>query len=177
MYTNNPISIEDLYNNNMYDIDHIFPRSKVKDDSLDNRVLVLKTANKKKDNDYPICKEWRDQQKDFWRYLLDKNLISKRKYDRLTRNTPLTEDELNDFTNRQLVETRQSTKAIAELLKKRYPDTAIEYIKAALVSDFRYHQKSQEDQFVKCREVNDLHHAKDAYLNIVVGNVYTTKAN
>ena len=29
--------------------------------------------------------------------------------------------------------------------------------------------------FVKCREVNDLHHAKDAYLNIVVGNVYHCK--
>ena len=29
--------------------------------------------------------------------------------------------------------------------------------------------------FVKCRDVNDFHHAKDAYLNIVVGNVYHTK--
>lgn len=28
---------------------------------------------------------------------------------------------------------------------------------------------------IKCREVNDLHHAKDAYLNIVVGNVYDTR--
>ena len=28
---------------------------------------------------------------------------------------------------------------------------------------------------VKCRETNDLHHARDAYLNIVVGNVYDTK--
>lgn len=28
---------------------------------------------------------------------------------------------------------------------------------------------------LKCREVNDLHHAKDAYLNIVVGNAYNVK--
>lgn len=28
---------------------------------------------------------------------------------------------------------------------------------------------------MKCREVNDLHHAKDAYLNIVVGNCYHVK--
>ena len=28
---------------------------------------------------------------------------------------------------------------------------------------------------LKCREINDLHHAKDAYLNIVMGNVYDTK--
>lgn len=40
-------------------------------------------------------------------------------------------------------------------------------MKAGLVSEFR-----QEFDLLKCRSVNDLHHAKDAYLNIVVGNVY-----
>ena len=39
MYTGESIDISDLFNQNIYDIDHIFPRSKVKDDSLDNRVL------------------------------------------------------------------------------------------------------------------------------------------
>lgn len=33
----------------------------------------------------------------------------------------------------------------------------------------------QDPVFIKCREVNHLHHAKDAYLNIVAGNVYHTK--
>ena len=28
-----------------YDVDHIYPRSKIKDDSLDNRVLVSKQLN------------------------------------------------------------------------------------------------------------------------------------
>lgn len=28
---------------------------------------------------------------------------------------------------------------------------------------------------LKCRTVNDMHHAKDAYLNIVVGNVYNER--
>ena len=44
------------------------------------------------------------------------------------------------------------------------------YVKAGLVSDFRH-----DFDMLKCREVNDLHHGKDAYLNIVVGNVYNTK--
>ena len=36
--------------------------------------------------------------------------------------------------------------------------------------------KTQQDPlFVKCREVNDFPHAKDAYLNIVVGNTYHVK--
>jgi CRISPR-associated endonuclease Csn1 len=57
------------------------------------------------------------------------------------------------------------------MLKEIYGDkTRIVYSKAGNVSDFR-----QEFGFVKCRDVNDLHHAKDAYLNIVVGNVYDTK--
>ncbi|WP_350339276.1 type II CRISPR RNA-guided endonuclease Cas9 [Ruminococcus sp. XPD3002] len=39
-----------------------------------------------------------------------------------------------------------------------------------MVSEFR-----QEMDMLKCREINDLHHAKDAYLNVVMGNVYNTK--
>lgn len=171
IYTGNPISIEDIYNKNIYDIDHIFPRSKIKDDSIDNRVLVLKTANEKKNNIYPISQDVRKKMTPFWKTLLSKGLISKKKFDRLTRNTPLTDEELSSFVNRQLVETRQSTKAVAQLLKKCYPETTIEYIKAGLVSDFR-----RDFDLVKSRDVNDFHHAKDAYLNIVVGNVYTVKS-
>lgn len=171
MYTGKTIPIEEIYNRNLYDIDHIFPQSKIKDDSLDNRVLVTKKVNEDKGNIYPISSTIRDDRSEFWKMLLDKELISKKKYERLTRNTPLTDDELSSFINRQLVETRQSTKAIAQLLEKRY-NSEIVYVKAGLVSEFR-----QKFDFVKCREVNDFHHAKDAYLNIVVGNVYNTRFN
>ena len=34
---------------------------------------------------------------------------------------------------------------------------------------------SKADTYKKVRELNDYHHAKDAYLNIVVGNVYSSK--
>lgn len=171
MYTGKPISIDEIYNRNIYDIDHIFPQSKIKDDSIDNRVLVLKTANEVKGNIYPINSDVRNKMAAFWKMLLSKELISKKKYERLIRNTPLTDEELSAFVSRQLVETRQSTKAVAQLLKKRYPNTDIEYIKAGLVSDFR-----RDFDMLKSRDVNDFHHAKDAYLNIVVGNVYTVKA-
>lgn len=167
MYTGEPIDINKLYDRTIYDIDHIYPRSKIKDDSLDNRVLVLKNANQTKDNIYPIRQDIQNSRKAFWGMLRSKELISQRKYERLTRVTPLTDEELSSFVARQLVETRQSTKAVAELLKKRYPETEIVYVKAGLVSDFR-----QDFEMIKCREINDFHHAKDAYLNIVVGNVY-----
>lgn len=171
MYSQKPISINDIYDKNICDIDHIFPQSKIKDDSLDNRVLVFKTENEKKGNIYPIAQDIRIQMASFWKMLLSKDLISKKKFDRLTRNSPLTDEELSSFISRQLVETRQSTKAVAQLLKKRYPNTDVEYIKAGLASDFRH-----EFDMLKSRDINDLHHAKDAYLNIVVGNVYTVKA-
>lgn len=171
MYTGKTITLDEIYNKNLYDIDHIFPRSKIKDDSIDNRVLVTKKSNEEKGNIYPIAQNIRNEQTPFWKMLLDKELISQKKFDRLTRGIPLTDEELSSFINRQLVETRQSTKAIAQLLNKRY-NSEIVYVKANLVSDFR-----QTYKFVKCREVNDFHHAKDAYLNIVVGNVYNTRFN
>ena len=171
MYTGKDIPIESIFNKNLYDIDHIFPQSKIKDDSLDNRVLVTKKSNEDKGNVYPIPQNVRDDRKEFWQLLLSKGMINQKKYDRLVRNYPLTEDELSAFINRQIVETRQSTKAIAQLLEKRYSSKVV-YVKAGLVSNFRH---SEKFDFVKCRDINDFHHAKDAYLNIVVGNVYNTR--
>ncbi len=170
MYSGEKINLDNLFNENIYDIDHIFPRSKIKDDSLDNRVLVKKQINAHKDNDYPINADIQKKMKEHWFFLFKNELISRKKYERLTRITPLTDDELSDFIGRQLVETGQSAKAVAELFKVLYPETEIVYVKASTVSYFR-----DKYDMIKCRPINDLHHAKDAYLNIVVGNVYNVK--
>lgn len=170
MYTGERIELSSLYDQNKYDIDHIYPRSKTKDDSLNNRVLVKKEINSAKTDNYPIDADIRKKMHAFWRMLYDKGFIDQKKYERLTRSTQLTDEELAGFINRQLVETRQSTKATADILKSAYEHSEVVYVKAGNVSDFR-----QQFDFVKCREVNDLHHAKDAYLNIVVGNCYHVK--
>lgn len=168
MYSGEKISLEHL-SDKTYDIDHIFPQSKVKDDSiLNNKVLVLSEENGKKGNIYPISVDVRRKMAGWWKLLLDNGLITQEKYKRLVRHTPFDENEEWGFINRQLVETRQSTKAVATLLKEKYPHTEIVYVKAGMVSEFR-----QEFDMLKSRTVNDLHHAKDAYLNIVVGNVYS----
>lgn len=44
MYTGNHIELSDLFNDNLYDIDHIYPRHFVKDDNIDNN-LVLGTIS------------------------------------------------------------------------------------------------------------------------------------
>lgn len=172
MYTGKPIDISKL-SDGTYNIEHIYPQSLVKDDSLtNNEVLVLSEINGQKSDTYPINAEIRHSMKPFWTFLHENGLISDEKYRRLTRSTPFTADEKWGFINRQLVETRQSTKAIATLLQEKFPNAEIVYVKAGLVSDFR-HFTHQE----KSRIINDLHHAKDAYLNIVVGNVYHEKFN
>ena len=175
-----------------YDIDHIYPQSKVKDDSLfNNKVLVKSELNHQKGDRYPVPEGIRKNMSGMWKKLLDGGLITEEKYRRLTRKTGFTDDEAWGFINRQMVETRQSTKAVATLLKEYYPDTEIVYVKAGLVSEFRHEKKlwkailPEEERYLddsqiepwktelwKSRTVNDLHHAKDAYLNIVAGNVY-----
>lgn len=171
VYTNEKINLDLLMqSNSRYDIDHIYPRSKIKDDSLDNRVLVNKTVNAGKTNEYPIAPEICARMSGFWKMLSDRGMISKKKYLRLIRNTPLTDDEISSFVARQLVETRQSTKAVAQILEQLYPNTEIVYVRASIASELR-----QTYDMLKCREVNDFHHAKDAYLNIVGGNVYNVR--
>lgn len=170
MYSGEIIQLEDLWDNHKYDIDHIYPQSKVMDDSLDNRVLVKKVYNAEKSDTYPVNEDIRKKMRPFWRTLLEGDFISKEKYERLIRNTEFREDELAGFIARQLVETRQGTKAVASILKQMLPDTEIVYVKAKIAAQFR-----QDFDLVKVREMNDLHHAKDAYLNIVAGNAYYTK--
>lgn len=156
--------------NSKWDRDHIYPQSKIKDDSIDNLVLVNKSSNIKKSNEL-LSSDVQKKMLPFWRELLKMGLISKKKFDRLTRRGKFTEDELSGFIARQLVETRQSTKVVADLLKRIYPDSEVVYVKAGLASDFR----KDDLKMLKSRRINDYHHAKDAYLNVVVGNVYNAK--
>ena len=192
MYCGEPIDLSSINNTQYCDIDHIWPRAYVKDDSLtNNKVLVHSTENGKKGDTYPLPAEWRIKMDGFWRSLNSKGLINDEKLKRLTRSNGFSNDEKMGFINRQLVETRQSTKAIAELLGNKFGDsTEIVFVKAALASEFRHdfgdikdkalnlhldNVAKKELELVKCRSINDTHHAKDAYLNIVAGNVYNTK--
>lgn len=175
MYTGEVIDLDELFNNNLYDIDHIYPQQLVKDDNLSNNlVLVKKQKNSEKQNVYPLDEKIRKSPKvrDLWNMLHLNNLINDEKYKRLTRNTGFDDDELAGFIARQIVETGQATKGVADLLKTLLPEpeTKVVYAKASAVSEFR-----KDNGFLKSRLINDNHHAQDAYLNIVVGNAYYVK--
>lgn len=167
MYSGDPIDITKLKSDAYVNVDHIYPQAYVKDDSFNNKVLVKSKLNGEKSDIYPINKNIRDKMGSIWNHYRNKGLISEEKYNRLTRKTPFTDEEKQGFVNRQLVETRQSTKAVAEILKMMFPETEVVYVKAGLASEFRH-----AFGIIKSRQINDLHHAKDAYLNVVCGNVY-----
>lgn len=171
MYTGERIDPDQLFNDNMYDIDHIHPRHFVKDDSIENNlVLVKKEKNARKSDTYPVDAEIRNRMYSFWKSLQDRDLITMEKFRRLIRSTSFSQEERAGFINRQLVETRQGTKTVAQIMETTFPDAEVIYSKAGNVSDFRHHF-----DLIKCRDVNDFHHANDAYLNIVVGNAYFVK--
>ncbi|ORO77841.1 type II CRISPR RNA-guided endonuclease Cas9 [Streptococcus oralis] len=179
MYTGEPLDINQL---SSYDIDHIIPQAFIKDDSLDNRVLTSSKDNRGKSDNVPSL-EIVQKRKAFWQQLLDSKLISERKFNNLTKaeRGGLTEHDKAGFIKRQLVETRQITKHVAQILDARFNtevtvkdkknrSVKIITLKSNLVSNFR-----KEFRLYKVREINDYHHAHDAYLNAVVAKAILKK--
>ena len=179
MYLDEELDIDRLED---YDIDHIIPQAFIKDDSLDNRVLTSSKENRGKTDNVPSL-EVVQKRKAFWQQLLDSKLISERKFNNLTKaeRGGLDERDKVTFIKRQLVETRQITKHVAQILDARFNTKVNEKnqkirtvkiitLKSNLVSNFR-----KEFRLYKVREINDYHHAHDAYLNAVVAKAILKK--
>lgn len=165
LYSGDPLNIDSP----TLDIDHILPQAFVKDDSLDNRALTEKPINNTKSEAFP-AEQFGRQKKitDFWKLLkrcgLMSNIKEKHLYlepgsiDKWTRS---------GFIRRQLVETSQVVKVVANLLKNQYHQNHTEIIEvpARLGTQLR-----QRFDWYKVRVVNDYHHAFDAYLAAFIGN-------
>ena len=186
MYSGERIEINELFDKNKYDFDHIYPQSKVNDDSFDNNLaLVKKEYNARKTDKYPLPADIQIKMRGFWDDLHKHGFISDEKYKRLTRTSELTPSDIADFESRQLVMTQQSTKLVAQILKANFGESEIVYSKASKAAEFKnrfgeFAEKAgcaekYRAELVKVRELNNLHHAKDAYINIVVGNVLNTE--
>ncbi|MCL2657143.1 MAG: type II CRISPR RNA-guided endonuclease Cas9 [Betaproteobacteria bacterium] len=103
------------------EIDHIWPRSKTFDNSLDNRVLVIAGANQNKRNQIPYEffingpggeQGWREYEK----RVLDCKGISAEKQRRLLSKTL---EDADEFRARNLVDTRYATRMFANMLRER----------------------------------------------------------
>lgn len=183
LYTGEELNLNEPEN---LEIDHIIPYSLSDDDSLDNKALVLKKENQNKGN--KIVKEafpqsFSDSEMiDYWKNLKKAGLISEKKYNNLQKNN--VDDILTKgFINRQLVETRQIVKAVANLIRDYYNEQIdVIEVKANLSTSVRnmltYEKKDNNGfwvenkdncMFYKNRHMNDYHHAHDAYLANIIG--------
>ncbi|MFR8086821.1 MAG: type II CRISPR RNA-guided endonuclease Cas9, partial [Leuconostoc gelidum] len=131
MYTGKEIPFDQISSN--YDIDHIIPQAFTKDDSLDNRVLVNRATNARKSNSPTFTNDIIDNRKSWWQSLVKRGLMSKEKFERLTdKRKTFSENQTNHFIARQLVETRQIIKNVADLIKNNYDGTQAVAIRASL---------------------------------------------
>lgn len=160
MYSGESLDIDKLSD---YEIDYIFPRTLTSDDSLDNLVLVKKKENQRKLDDLVLPLEIRNKMEVFWKKLYDNGLITQTKYYRLMRDE-FRRDQIDKFINRQLVETRQIIKHVANIIENHYEDTKVFTVRANLSHEFR-----EKYGIYKNRNVNDFHHAHDAYIACIIG--------
>ncbi len=152
-------------------IDHIIPYCYYKDSSLENSALVLKNEILRTD-DMLLDDKIKDHMHSIWDKMKKLNLISNKKYFNLLKDC-FAENEIRGFIGKQLIEVRQITKHTANILKEKYcrngGSTRIIKIKATLTNELRAYLK-----LPKNRNVNDFHHAHDAYICIKLG-IFTQK--
>ena len=164
MYSGEKLDIENL---SSYQIDHIIPQSYIKDNSIDNKVLVLSEENQRKKDSLLLEDTIIDKMLPTWTYLNENGLISDLKFKKLIKRRMFSnEEEEVKFISRQIVETRQITKYVREILTKLYPNTEIVGLKASVTHNFR-----EKYEFYKIRNLNDCHHAQDAYIMCLNGNI------
>lgn len=161
LYSMTPLKIENLSD---YEVDHIIPRTLIKDDSIDNKALVLKEENQNKAASFVLPSNYKtDTNRKWWSRLKSIGLISNKKYYNLIRKEFNSKD-IEGFINRQIVETRQITKHVANILANLYENSKVIYLKANLSHNYR-----EKFELYKFRDINDYHHAHDAYLAAVLG--------
>lgn len=157
---------------NVYNIDHIYPKHFVKDESLDNIVLTNSEFNGEEKKDiYPVPDKIYEIMHGNWLTLRKNGFMSAEKLARLSDRNPMSNEKRALFIGKSYIQATSSTKMLAEVFNSIFnKDTKIIYAKTQEVADFR-----KQYGFAKATIYNDHYLAKDAYLNIVVGNVWYTK--
>lgn len=158
----------DINNLSFYEVDHIIPRTLIKDDSIDNKALVLKEENQIKAANFVLPKQYRNEINFvWWNHLKKCGLMTDKKINRLKRSS-YSDEDIEGFINRQIVETSQIVKHVANILKNYYKNSKVIYLKANLSSEFR-----KKYDIFKFRDINDYHHMHDAYLAVALGYYVT----
>lgn len=160
LYSKAPLDVTRL---SEYEIDHIIPQSYIKDDSFENKALVLKSENQTKTNQLLLPQGVRVKMASYWQELHRCGLMGDKKLRNLM-CSDISERRIKGFIARQLVETSQIVKLTKMVLENRLPESRLVPIKASLSHELR-----EAKHYYKCREINDFHHAHDALLAAEIG--------
>jgi len=172
LYSGKVISINDLLDNpNLFEIDHIIPRSISFDNSRSNKVLVYATENQKKGNFTPymylsaVNREWNyEKYKAYVLSLKASKSIGSGKINNLLYTEDITKVQvLKGFISRNINDTRYASRTILNVLqayfKEKNPDTKIKVVRGGFTHQMRENLKLDKD-----REKSYAHHAVDAML-------------
>ena len=162
LYSATPLKLE-LLHTNQYQVDHIIPQSYTTDNSFENKALVLAGENQRKSDALLIDSSIRIAMAPYWRALHQAGLMGDKKFNSLMCSL-ISDERVRGFIARQLVETSQIVKLTGMMLQAKYPDADVRPVKASLGHDLR-----MQAGFIKCREVNDFHHAHDALIACEMG--------
>ena len=181
-YSLEKITIEELYDNGIVQVDHILPYSRTFDDSYFNKTLVKAKENQIKGNRTPY--EWFKSDKEKWEnypmykaYINSLNIPDKKKDNYLLTN--LTQEIENEMRNQNLNDTKYITKYLTSFLKAYLNVPLVDSVNGTITSKLRtrwglnnithslqsasyYIKDVDENNDIKKNRENHLHHAMDA---------------
>lgn len=169
-YTNQPINEYKMFDNNLYQIDHILPYSRSFDDSFVNKVLVEAKENQEKGNRTPFEHYGESSPiNDF----LAHHFIGRNKAEKLRAKS----FDVSEFLNKDFQDTAYLSRLAKELLEFYLLDEGkhVNVVPGSLTDKLRvmWHVAGRTHSYIKGSSFETLYHAKpvDAYLldDIVCG--------
>ena len=181
-YSLEKITIEELYDNGIVQVDHILPYSRTFDDSYFNKTLVKAKENQIKGNRTPY--EWFKSDRERWEnypmyksYINSLNISDKKKDNYLLTN--LTQEIENDMRNQNLNDTKYITRYLTSFLKAYLNVPLVDSVNGTITSKLRtrwglnnithslqstsyYIKDVDAENDIKKNRENHLHHAMDA---------------
>lgn len=122
-YTGRKIGFRDLFFDGLYQVEHIFPRSRTLDNSFANKTLCYVEVNREKGERSPHEAFGGDQARwDAIRNALESARLPDRKVQRFLKENYSQLADGEDFAERQLRDTAYAARHARDFLRKLYPD-------------------------------------------------------
>lgn len=169
LYSGKPIDIARIASAD-YCIDHILPRSVRRDESLDNKALVMSAESLDRRGSTLIPQPVQRKMAPFWMQLRRVGLMTERKITALMR-TQISERMLKSIVGRQMTERSQECKLLAATLEATYAGVKVVPVKAGVAGTIR-----RRAGIPRSRKANRYYHAHDALIALQTGRFIETRA-